>query len=471
MNKQKKNSILAHEIIENIGGQDNIQLCLHCATRLRLNLKDSSLINMEKIEHIEGVFGTQIVGEQLQIIIGQQVADVYDVICDIAHIKKEDAIDEKLDMPEKWTLKIILSRVLDGISGCIVPLIPVIISASFIKMFVVLLGPGMLNVITESSDLYTLLTFAGDAGFYFLPVYLGYTASKKFGVTPVIGMFLASIMIHPTLIGLVGEGKAFTVYGIPMTLVNYSSSSIPIILIIWLMSYVERLFKKYIPETISMVFVPLLTILVMLPIALCIVGPVGSQLGDFITQSLLTISSYGVIFAIIVSALSGALWNVLVLCGMHLTFYFAFLNVFIEKGSDALLGPSIASATIAIAGMTFASLLKLKGKKNKSLVTGYLLSHILGGVTEPSIFGIGIRYKKPFLGACLGGAAGSIYYALSGVAVTTLSSMSNFLVFTQFLGGSAANIVNGFIGGIVAFVVAALFTYFFGFKDAEINCE
>jgi len=471
MGKKEKYTLMAESIIRAVGGKGNIKMCFHCATRLRFVLKDLSVVDIKELEKVTGVIGTQTVGNQLQIIIGQQVAEIYDEVCDIADIKKETAIDEQVESTGKLNIKKIGTNVLDALSSCVVPLLPIIMSASFIKMFAMVLGPSMLNLVSVTSDLYLLLTFVGDAGFYFLPIYVAYTASKKFNCSPVMALFIAGIMLHPTLTSIVSNGEPFTVYGLPMKLVNYGSSSIPIVLIVWVQSYVEKFFKKYIPSVISLVFVPLSTLIVMLPIALCLIGPLGSELGNLITNGLLALSGLGVIASILVSALSGALWNIFVLTGMHLTVYFAFLNVFIEKGSESLIGPTIAAATIGVAGMTCASLVRLKGKNNKSLVTGYLISHVLGGVTEPSIFGLGIRYKKPFLGACIGGAVGSIYYAISGVAITTLSSMSNILIFTQFLGGTTGNIVNGFIGGGIAFIAAFLFTYFFGFTKEEIKLD
>ena len=461
---------LIESIIAAVGGKENIKASFHCATRLRLVLKDLGIYSADKLKAAEGVLGTQIVGEQLQIIIGPHVAEVYDEFCQAAGIPKEAAIDENLDSAGSLTGKKLGSRIIDVISGSFVPLIPIIIAASFIKLLATILGPTMLNLISAESDLYTLFTFVGDAGFYFLPVFMGYSAAKKMGVSVVLGLFMGAVMIHPTLTALVSSGEPFTVYGIPMTLVNYSSSTIPMILIIWVMSYVERFFKKVIPNSIKMIFVPLCTMLVMLPVALCIVGPLGSLLGSAITNGLLGIASLGTFGVIIVCALGGGLWNVLVLCGMHLAYYMAGVTLFIENGSDPMIMTTVVAGTMGLFGMTVGALIRnFRDSEARATFTGYLLTHLIGGVTEPALFGIGMKYSKPFVGAILGGAAGGVYYAVSGAAVTTMTAASNFLIFTQFAGAGTSNFINGVIGGLIAAAVAALYTYFFGFSGKRNN--
>lgn len=457
---------LCEQILAAVGGRENIKHCFHCATRLRLNLKDMDLVDQKALGKIREVCGKKVVGDQLQLIIGSYVSDVYADMCALTGLTMEAPLEEQSG-GFSWSK--LGNRLLNTLSGCFIPLIPVIVSASLIKMFATVLGPTMMNVISDTNDLYTLFTFVGDAGFYFLPVMIAYNASKQFGVNSIMAMFVGGIMLHPTLVGLVNAGTPFTVYGIPMTLVNYASSTVPLILIIWVMSYVEKFFNRYVPKSLRMVFSPLLTILVMLPVALCVIGPLGTLLGNGFTNLMLAIADLGIVAAILVSALSGALWNVLVLFGMHLTFYMTFIQIFISTGSDGLIGPGTVAATVAIAGMTAGALLRVKGKENKGLVSSYLIAQVIGGVTEPSIFGVGIRYKMPFVGACLGGAAGAVYYAVVGAKIVTLAAAANFMCFAGFAGGDSMNFVHGVIGGAIAFIVAFLFTYFFGFKKEDLE--
>ena len=206
---------IAASVLEAVGGKDNITFCTHCATRLRFNLKDQSIVDEEKIKAVDGVIGVAKAGGQYQIIIGQDVANVYADVCGLAGLTPEAQVPDDITEKKKLTLKGIGSSIVDTVSGSFVPVLPVIVAASFIKLLAMLLGPSMLNVITAESDLYTLFTFVGDAGFYFLPILMGYTASQKLGVTPVLGMFMGAIMLHPTLVAIVSGGTSFTVYGIP----------------------------------------------------------------------------------------------------------------------------------------------------------------------------------------------------------------------------------------------------------------
>lgn len=463
----KKYENLITQLWMAIGGKENIVSCFHCATRLRLQLKDFSVIQEERLDHIDGVIGHRIVAEQLQIIIGPHVQDVYDTFCDMSDLKKEEEIVKK---KMQISIPLILQRFVDIVSGSFVPLIPIIISASFIKLLATLLGPSMFNMVTEDSDLFVLFTFVGDSGFYFLPVFIGYSASKKMGVSVVLGMFLGAVMLHPTLNGLVTSNETFTIYGIPMTLTSYSNSTIPMILIIWTMSYVQKGFEKLIPNALRMVFTPLLTMLVMLPVALCLVGPLGVNLSSGLTEVLLQLASFGWLGSLLVSALGGALWNVLVLCGMHLAYYMAGVAIFIEHGSDPLIMTTVVAGTMGLFGMNLGALLKFRNdKENRALVSSYVITQALGGVSEPGLFGIGMRYTRPFIGACIGGAAGAMYYGILRVSVTTMTAASNFLIFTQFTGVSTFNLVHGVIGGVIAMTAACIYTYFFGFRTKKVH--
>lgn len=464
----KKYEQIVNGILNAVGGKENIVSCFHCATRLRLQLIDDAKSDKAGLQKIEGVLGVQITAEQLQIIIGPHVGDVYLEFCELSGLPKEEAILENLDGEDKKSWKKAAARVVDVLSGSFAAVLPIIISASFIKLIAMALGPTMFHVIEAESNLYTLFTFVGDAGFYFLPIFIGYSAAKKMGVSVMLGMFIGAIMLHPTLMGAIAEGRLFDVYGIPMTLVNYSSSTIPVILIVWVMSYVEKLCNRWIPDALRMVFSPLITILVMLPIALCIVGPLGVNISSVLTNGLLALVSYGWLGAIVVSVLGGALWNVLVLCRMHLTYYMAGVAIFIENGSDPVIMLTAVAGSFGVLGMSLGAFLKWrKDKENRALICGYLIAQVFGGVTEPAIFGVGMRYTKPFIGACLGGAAGALYYSLTHTAITTMAAASNFMIFTQFLGGSQANLINGVIGGIVAAAVACAYTYLFGFREKK----
>ena len=243
--------------------------------------KDKGLIQDEDIQKMTGIVGTKTVGTQYQIIIGSEVENVYKELCQIAGFEIHEGIDEIVDdisqKKEKLTPKSILNNVLDVIGGCVAPMLPIITAAGLVKLIVAVLGPSMLNIMSETSDFMRLLTFVGDAGFYFFPIYVAYAAAKKFQTNIPMALFIAGVLLHPTLIEIVNTGEAFTVYGIPMYLTTYSSNFVSMILIVWMMSYVEKGLNKVIPNALRALLFPLLTLLIMLPIALCILGPIEKE--------------------------------------------------------------------------------------------------------------------------------------------------------------------------------------------------
>ncbi|WP_294561801.1 PTS transporter subunit EIIC [uncultured Traorella sp.] len=458
---------MSKQILEFVGGKENISHFMHCVTRLRFTVKDKGLIKKDEIEKVQGVIGSKWLGEQYQIIIGQDVEKVYKKICEISGIAEEKAIDENLDVKKKFTLKSIVSNCLDALTRSFIPLVPVIVAASLIKMIAIVCGPNMLNIMSSDSDIYILFTFVGDAGFYFLPIYMGYTAAKRFDVSPVLGMFAGAILLHPTLIQLVSDGTPFTVYGIPMTAASYASTTIPALLIVWIMSYIERFFKKVLPETLQMVFVPFLTMLIILPIELCFIGPLGSWVGNGLSYVCNAIAAMGPIPSALVCAFIGAFTGVIILFGMHVPLYFSYINVLNLNGSEGLIGPGMHASSMALKGMALGAALKLKGE-NRSLAISYLISYFIGGVSEPTIYGIGIRYKRPFVCAGISGAIAAIYYVITGTHVVTVAPTSGILSFVTFMGGPVSYLINGLIGGVIAFVLSAVLTYFFGFTKEDL---
>lgn len=272
---------ISDAILNGIGGKDNVSSCTHCVTRLRFIIKDRSLVDEAALKSISGVLGTQWSGDQLQVIVGQIVDEAYDLICAQAGFETHEAIDENLDgnLGTRYTAKDIPKMALDALSGCIFPIIPIIIPAGIIQLIASILGPNLLNVLPADSDLITLFTFVGNTGFYFIPIFAAWSASTYFKTSTPIAIFLGVVLIHPTLLQLVTDGTPFTVYGIPMQLVTYSSQFLPSVLSVWIMSYVYKFIKKHMPESLRYAFLPLCTILIMLPIELCAIGPLGSGIG------------------------------------------------------------------------------------------------------------------------------------------------------------------------------------------------
>lgn len=462
VSQKEKFKDLAEEVLSAVGGASNVTSVVHCMTRLRFNLKDKSIPDKDKIQNISGVIGVIEAGGQFQVIIGQTVDKVYAEVCSIGNFKMDKTTEEVASEPKKKTIGSIGNTILDNLAGCLTPLIPLLMAASIFKLLTAVLGPSMLNLISEGSDLYTLLTFVGDAGFYFLPVIVGYTAAKKFGVTPMIGMFMGGILIHPTFTAMAQEGASFTVFGIPCSVQNYSSSILPIILTVWVMSYIEKFFKKYIPATLKTIFAPALTMLVILPISLCVLSPAGAFVGNYICTALLSLSELGGIFGILAIAITAAVYEFLVMSGMHVVLISTLILVFSTNGMEAVVTPAAFTASIAVAGMALGVALRMKNKEDRSLSIGYLIASIIGGVTEPALYGLGMKYKRPFFGMMIGAFAGALYAAIVGLTAYAMIPVASFLCVFSFAGGTTMNLVNGVISGVIAFVVSAVATYFIG---------
>lgn len=463
MSKQIKE--MARQIIQDIGGNGNVVSVTHCMTRLRFNLKDMSIPQDETIKQIAGVLGVARSGGQYQIIIGQTVNEVYDAVVAAGNLNQSAPVNEQITEDlgtKKWTWKSVVNTILNKIAGSLTPLIPMLIAASMFKMLVAVLGPTMLNVISVKSDLYQLFSLVGDAGFYFFPVAIGYTAAKQFAASPILGIFLGAIMLDPGLVKIVAAGKPFTVYGIPMHLTNYGSTVVPILLSVWIMSYVERFFNQKIPASLRTIFAPTLTIAVMLPLSLCVLGPLGGFLGEYVSKAIISFGQLGGIAAIIGVGLIGALWEILVMTGMHLVLISAMITIVAQTGHDNFIMLGSIAASMAVAGMSLGASLRIKDKQEKSLAFSYFIANFIGGVTEPGLYGLAIKYRRPFLGMMIGGFAGGIYAAITHVSAYVVVPVANFMCLSGYVGGSTANLINGVISGAIALIVAAIATYMIG---------
>ncbi|PWL66342.1 MAG: PTS fructose transporter subunit IIB [Amedibacillus dolichus] len=454
--KKEKAIQIAENVLKQIGGKDNVSKVLHCQTRLRFNLKDESIADDAKIEAITGVLGVVRAGGQLQVVVGTEVKDVYREICEIGNFENTDK-DIVPVKKEKITIKSIGNGILDAISGSMGPAIPAIVASAFFKMLVAVLGPDVLDVLHEGNDLYTLFTFVGDAAFYFFPVIVGYTSAKKFNLNPVLGILMGAILIHPTFVGLVG--KEFTVYGIPCNVQSYASSIVPIILSNWVMSYIAHFFDRIIPGSIRSVFSPAFTLAAMLPIALCVFGPAGAFIGEYVVAALFSLEGIAGFIGI---GLIAALYPVLVMTGMHMVLITTLFQIFATKGFDGFAAVAVSVSSFSIMGVGIGAFLRLKNKEQKALALSYGITAIVAGTSEPTIYGICTKYKKPFIGLLAGGFLGGAYAGLTGVIDATLVPSSNIFAALCFLGKSQANVVNGIIACVIAFVATAVFVYFFG---------
>lgn len=466
----EKNQQIATTIMELVGGTDNISFVTHCMTRLRLNLKDESIVDDEKVKKVKGVLGIAHTGGQYQIIIGQNVPKVYKAVCEMGGFKPESAIDENLDKPkEKLTLKKVGSNIMNYLSGSMTQLIGVMIGAAMFKTVLVLIGPDMLKLISAESDTYVLLNAIYNAFFYFLPVFLGYAAAKKLNASVTLGMMMGTLLLVPDLVNLIGTKETISIYGLlNAPLQSYAQSVLPVLLAVALMSVVENFFKKIVPDVLSTIFVPTLTLAVMIPFLFCVCGPIGGYIGSLLSNTLISFGSFGGFLAVAVVA---ALWEFMVMTGMHSVLMMFAITTLMQTGSDSFVLVAGGIATWSAFGMALGAFFKQKNKEEKAESIGYFVSGILGGVTEPVLFGVGMRYKRPFIALMISGLIGGMYAGIMHVSVYVMGA-TNFLAILGFVAGGTANLIHGTIASLLAMIATAICTYILGgFEEEEEEAE
>ncbi len=460
--KMNNNQEIATSVLKEIGGQENITSLAHCMTRLRFTLKDKSIVNVNQVKSLPGVLGYVDAGEQIQVVIGQNVSKVYAELCKMTGREQETAIKENLDKEllgkEPFSWKKLPGRLLDALSGCVTPVLPVVIVAAIFKMVASVFGPDMFGVISAEGDLYQILNMVGDAGFYFFPAFLGYSAAKKFGGTPILGMLMGTILIHPMMMDWANNGVSMTVYGIPFKTLTYNATMFPAILTSWAMSYIEKWIRKIVPEIFSALLVPVLTVVITLPISLCLLAPLGSMIGTGICNTVIAIGNN---FGWLGTAIVGALWSIIVMTGMHPLIFVPIINMISEVGYDPVFSAGATASGWSVVGICIGMCLALKDKKERSLCAGYALTGFIGGITEPGIYGVALRYKKPFLALILGGFLGGLYCGITHVLAYSMCPVAGMLEISQYIGGSGMNFINGLIGCSLALVVSAVITYIF----------
>lgn len=459
------NRQIAENVLKAVGGKDNVTNVAHCMTRLRFTLKNQEIPVDEETKKINGVLGVARSGGQYQVIIGQQVPKVYKEVCEIGGFGVRASDIEETNAPkEKLTLKKAGNNVLNYMSSSITPMIPVMMAAGMFKTVLALMGPDFFKLFSTESDIYILLDFLYDAAFYFLPILVGVNAAKKVGLNQMLGAYMGCILIAPDFLAKVNEGTGFTVFGIPCAMNDYSQSLLPIILSVAAMGYIYKFIEKMMPDILSTIFTPFLTVLVMIPVSLCLLAPLGAFLGNYISNTLIAFGDVGGFLAVGVVA---ALWQILVIFGMHQVIILLMLNNLFTVGYMDGVCTAGTFATFAAFGVALGAFLRIKNPEEKSTSLGFFISGILGGVTEPTMYGICFKYKRVFATLMIGGFIGGAYAGITHVAIYLLGS-SNLLVTMGFVAGGTANMINGCIACALSMISATVSTYLFGFSKEEL---
>lgn len=446
---------IAKEVLENVGGANNVAHVTHCVTRLRFNLKDDSKADIDKIKKIKGVMGQVNKGGQFQVIIGNDVSDFYKELLKLGNFKSSNNQEE-----EKGAKKGIITSVFDTIAGIFTPIIPAIAGCGMLKAFLGLFVA--LGLISTETQTYYIFSFISDAAFFFMPLLLAYTAGIKFKTSPFLAMVIGGVLLHPSFSALVSAGEPVSFLGLPVRLVNYSSSVIPIILIVWLMSYVEKLANKFIPKVLRLVFVPLIVITVTAPIGLIVIGPLGTVIGDVLASGIMFIDSKA---TWTLPLIMGGLTPLIVMTGMHYSLYPALFTQLATLGYQTLM-PGMLISNVCQGAAALCVSIKSKNSELKQLASSTGITALLG-ITEPAMYGVNLKLKKPLYAVLCGGALGGLYAGLTAVKGYTPSG-SGLPGIAAYIGPEMSNVVNILIACGIGFVATFIITWFIGFED-EVN--
>lgn len=468
---------LARIIIQNVGGKSNIISVAHCITRLRFKLKDESKANKEVLESTDGVIKVMQAGGQYQVVIGNQVNDVYDAVLEVGHLAAAGAVDEEGNAVEETSgggKKSPVSLLIDVISGTLQPTLGVMAATGIIKGLLALFD--FLGLIPAASGTYQVWYAVADGFFYFMPIVLGYTAAKKFKVNEFIGMAIGIALCYPamvnstagTVLGTVFTGTAFemsyylTFFGIPviMPASGYTSSVVPIILAVAIAAPLEDWLKKVIPDVIKLFVVPFVTLIVMVPLTYLVIGPIASILCSILSLFFNAIYSIPVVGGLIGGVLIGAFWQVLVIFGLHWSLVPLAMINYSLLGYDFILSPYFC-VSFAQTFVVLAIVLKTKDEKLKKIAIPAFISGIFG-VTEPAIYGVTLPKKTPFIYSCIAGAIGGAFtglmrtrsYSIGGLGLFGLPS---FIDTTGVMG--LTNMIYILIAILIASVAGFAMTY------------
>ncbi|WDH99336.1 beta-glucoside-specific PTS transporter subunit IIABC [Paenibacillus urinalis] len=445
---------LSKDILKLVGGEENIDQVTHCMTRLRFNLNDNDKADKKTLQNTPGVMGVMINGGQFQVIIGNEVPKVYNAL--VGNMSKSPDAGTSSGTTVTKEKKNPLSALFDFISGVFTPILPAITGAGMIKGIVALLVT--FGWMSETSSAYQILSAIGDGAFYFLPIILAISTARKLGSNMYIGAAIGGAILHPTLTALLASGESVTFAGLPVIAATYASSVIPILIAVWLASYVEKAVDKVTHASLKLIVVPTVTILVIVPLTLIAVGPLGVIIGDSLTGAFSWLFDNAGLFA---GLIVGGTFSLLIITGMHYALVPIMIGSVAALGYDYLI-PMMMVANFAQAGSALGVALKTKNKQTKSLafstsITGFM------GITEPAMYGVNMKYKKPFIAALLGAGIGGAFMSYFNTKAYVIGGLAGLPGIPMVIGDTFIYAIMGLVIGTAA---AAILTYILGFEEA-----
>ena len=450
----RKYEKLAAEIVKNVGGKENVNDVYHCQTRLRFKLADEGKADDRRLEETDGVAKVIRNAGVYQVVIVTHVADVFEEIEKLVDVRKD-----KEDAEAAGEKQNAFTKIIDFVAGVFQPVIPALSGAGMVKALLALLV--VMKVISSSSQTYYLLNLFADGVFYFLPMILAFTCAQKLKCNPILAAGVAAMMLHPNWTALVAAKEAVNFFNvIPFTLANYGSSVIPIILIIFVQSFVEKRLKKWIPKAVELVFVPMLTFLIMGTLAFSVLGPIGAVLGNYLGQFFTFLSESA---AWAPAVLVGSTLPVMVMFGLHNGVAPLGVMQMANLGYDSIFGPGCVCSNMAQATATTVVALRTKNKKTKQIaVSGAITAYM--GITEPALYGVSLPKKYPLAAAMIGGGLGGLYAGLTHTHRFATGS-SGLPAVLLYLGDDTTKFfVNIIIAILISIVSTAVITLLLSFK-------
>ena len=449
---KKDYSKSAEKLVQAMGGKDNITRVFHCMTRLRFYVKDKNKIDEAEIKKLSEISGVNWHQDQFQVIAGNEVNEMY------AELVKMGVPNDDADSSAKSTEKKgIGSAIIDSVTGCMTPMIPALTAAGMIKVVLTLLTT--FNLVSDTSSTYQVISFIGDAAFYFMPFLIAANAAKVFNVNQSLALIIAGVFLHPNFTAMIELGDPITFFSIPVTPTTYSYSVIPVILMVWIMSYIVKLVDRITPRIVKLILHPTLVILISAPIAIIVVGPLGGIIGDGLAVAIDFLSTK--LGFIIVGILSAA-FPFIVMTGMHHALTPIGLNA-VATGGDTLIFVSQVCSNVAQGGASLAVAVRSKDKNMKQLASASGISGLMG-FTERALYGVTLKLKRPVVAAAIAAGIGGIVGGL--LQVTLYIAQNCLLAIPAFIGEKGmTNFIYGLIMIVVSFAGAFILTMILGFKD------
>ena len=453
---------LSQDIITNVGGVDNVSILSHCMTRLRFNLKDVSKANREALENLEGVIGVVYAGGQYMVILGQHLIQTYDEIMKEYHIRSGGSIDENLDgdlsSKEPLTWCNAGGKIIGFISSSVTPLIPGLIAGGMLKVALILIVT-FIDAGFATSSTYLLLSAIADAPFYFMPIFVAYGAASKLGGTPIYAMASAAALLHGNFTTLVAAGDPISLFNINVRLLSYGTSLLPALLIAIVAYYAEKYLNRLIPNIFKAIFVGMGTIFIAGSLGFLILSPLGNMVGQGIATVFMFLDS--TVGPLAVGLLVAALpW--MVMAGMHTALAPFMPQLLVNPGYDAMLRPAFLLHNMAEGGAVLGVVARTKDKVKRSEYISIAVGCIVAGVTEPAIYGVNLKYKKPMYGVMAGGFIGGVIASLLGARAFEMG-YSNILALPIF----GDTVMAAVISIVVTIVVSAIVTYILGIDTKD----